>query len=357
MKTIFSKNFLPFGAVVMIAFLSCNGSSQQNETRIMVDSVRNVEISIPDSVTSIDIATVKSDITEYFDNSERFYLDTTSTLSTTSLALKNKAYELRQKLLDVLPKISITTGLGENKFSRDYYIVEGDIKLDRDELLLYCKKRLLNTDTSIKKRIDNRKLTVATDRNGHASIWPNGSTIKYCIMRSSFSSKAAYDSTVKSMQKATEDWMKVCNIKFQYLPNLNNQNIDLETYPEPIFFIVRQIDSQGDFIAQAFFPNDPIYERMLLVDNSFFNSPYNKAGIIRHELGHILGFRHEHIWSNETSCKGEDVIQTEIGARSLTPYDPYSVMHYPCGVNKDNTYLNLTDFDITGSRKVYPFNN
>jgi len=337
--------------------MGCGTDSKKNQTTIVVDSERKVELSIPDSIKNIDMEDAKSSISDYFDYQKRFYLDTVSTLSPVSLSLKARAQELRKRLLSVLPKISITTGLGENKFTRDYYIVEGDIKLDRDELLLYCQKRLQQTDTSRLEKRDSRKLTVAADRNGQPSIWPRGIIIKYSVMRSSFASKSAYDNVVKSMAEATSDWMKTCNIKFQHLSNLDNRSIDVETFSEPIFFVVRQINADGAYIAQAFFPGDPIYARMLFVDNSFFTSPFSKTGVLRHELGHILGFRHEQIWSTDMSCGGEDVIQDELGAIPVTQYDPYSVMHYPCGSNADNRLLKLTDFDKSGALKVYPFKN
>lgn len=355
LKTIFNLSSI----LISFTSFSCRQISERetSETTIIVDSSRSVELNIPDSVKDINLENAKIVISNYFDEAERYYLDTVSTLSPTSLALKGKAQELRQKLLKVLPKISITTGLGEDKFSRTYYIVEGDIKLDRDELLLYSKKRLQKIDTNITEKLDNRKLTVAADRNGKASLWPPGTIIKYCIMRSSFSSKSSYDSVVKNMRVATNDWMKICKVQFEYLPILDKKVIDVETFPEPVFFIVRQINAEGAFIAQSFFPNDPSYERMLLIDYSFFTSRFSKAGVLRHELGHVLGFRHEHIWSKDGSCAGEDVIQAEVGAIPVTKYDPYSVMHYPCGLNKDNKYLELTAFDKEGALKVYPFNN
>lgn len=341
--------------IVSVSTISCNENSKQHQTTLIVDSIRNVELSFPDSFKNIDLENAKTTISDYFENADRFFLDTVSTLSSSSIAQKDRAQDLRKRLLKVLPKVSLTTGVDDNKFTRDYYIVEGDIKLDRDALLLYCKKRLQKTETSFKEKSDSRKLTVATDLNGQPSIWPRGAIIKYCIMRSSFSSKSAYDSVKNSMNQATNDWMKVCNIKFQYLSNLDNQSIDVETFPEPIFFVVRQINSYGAFIAQSFFPNDPAYERLLYIDNSFFTSPFSKTGILRHELGHILGFRHEHIWSQDASCNGENVIEQELGAKPITAYDPYSVMHYPCGLNKENRLLNLTNFDKTGALKVYPF--
>ena len=288
---------------------------------------------------------------------KRFNLDTTSTLSTNALALEDEAKNLKNKLKEILPKISITTGQGEDVFTREYFIVEGDIKLDADELYIYCLKRLQKPDTNINitdKKMSN-KLTVATDRNGRPAVWPVGASINYYVMRSSFSSKASYDSVVQSMQNATADWMKYCNIKFQYLSNLDRSNIDLESPNYNTIFIVRQFNANGAFIAQSFFPNDPPFKRMLLIDNSFFDSPYNKTGVIRHELGHVLGFRHEHIWSEDEACKGEDIVQGALGAIHQTKYDPYSVMHYPCGLNRDNRLLELTEFDKNGAQKAYPF--
>lgn len=336
--------------------VSCSNSSESLQREVVVlDSSRNIELVFPDSLKGMDIEEFKTDVSEYLDDQERFFLDTVSTVNLQSLQQRSKAYELRQKLIKVLPKISITSGVGDNKFTRDYYIVEGDVKLDRDELLLYCQQKLQRALPDHAEKLNSRKLTLAADRNGRPSIWPKGVVIKYSVMRSSFSTKKQYEIVVESMKEATADWMKVCNVKFEYLPGLDNQNIDVESSPEAVFFVVRQINSGGAFIAQAFFPNDPAYERMLFVDDSYFTSPYSKAGVLRHELGHVLGFRHEHIWSADASCPDEPVVFEELGALQKTTYDPYSVMHYPCGQNKNNIQLKLTDFDKAGAAKVYSF--
>jgi hypothetical protein len=348
-----SKLFL----ILVICFTACERELRQETSNktIILDSAKNIELSIPDSIKDFDIENAKSAMSEYLSESERFLMDTVSIQAQTSLDLTRRSYRLWRSLMSELPKISLTTGTLQNKFTRQYYIVEGDIKVDRDELLLYSRKRLQPVDTNIEDRIASKKLTVALGTNGKAALWPAGTVIKYFVMRRSFSSKAFYDSVVSAMSKATKDWMKICNIRFEYIPALDKKDIDIESYPEPVIFVVRQIDTGGDFLAQSFFPNDPLYERMLLIDNTFFDSPYDKTGVIRHELGHVLGFRHEHIWSTDESCRGEGIIQDELGALPKTQYDPYSVMHYPCGLNKDNTSLNLTAFDIEGARKIYPF--
>lgn len=351
---ILHKAVLVFFLAIVALFIGCVSSDEKkgvfdNETK---DAI-HVEVS--DSLEPAQLVTIEKQVLRYVQDVERFDIDTISVISPTSLALAGQARKLQRKLMEVLPKFSLITGTGENKQKRNYYIIEGDVKVDKDELYYYCLKRLQKRDTSVNESRDNRKLTVATDRNGNPSIWPNGLTLKYSVMRSSFSSKALYDSAVSCMKIATSDWMKACNVRFQHLPNLDNTEIDLEAHPEQVLFIVRQLNVGGEFIAQAFFPSDPQYNRLLLLDNSFFNSSFSKTGVLRHELGHILGFRHEHIWSSDASCAGERIIEDELGAERLTKYDPFSVMHYPCGLNSNNRILELTDFDKEGAWKIYPF--
>jgi hypothetical protein len=116
-------------------------------------------------------------------------------------------------------------------------------------------------------------------------------------------------------------------------------------------FAVREFDASGQFIASAFFPNDPRNRRRVLIDPSFFaaNLSFDRIGVLRHELGHVLGFRHEHIRSGAPpACPDEDVF----GAIDLTRYDPQSVMHYFCG-GLGTRELRITAIDRNGSRQVY----
>src|SRR5262249_54077345 len=96
--------------------------------------------------------------------------------------------------------------------------------------------------------------------------------------------------------------------------------------------------------------------RHLLVGKPYATTTFDKVGVLRHELGHVLGFRHEHIRSEAPA-----VCQTgeQIGfAYKATNYDPQSVMHYFCGdgspVDEERKKLKISDLDKKGAQLLYP---
>ena len=97
-------------------------------------------------------------------------------------------------------------------------------------------------------------------------------------------------------------------------------------------------------------PEVEVTRRRLLVFPEYWKSPYHKVGVLRHELGHILGFRHEHIRSGAPpSCPDDEAAW---GAVPITEYDPRSVMHYFCG-GKGSHELEITDVDRAGAVAWY----
>jgi len=65
-----------------------------------------------------------------------------------------------------------------------------------------------------------------------------------------------------------------------------------------------------------------------------------------HELGHTLGFRHEHTRPESGTCFEDN------NWRPLTPYDSASIMHYPqCNGSSQN--LNWTQRDADGIKALY----
>jgi hypothetical protein len=85
----------------------------------------------------------------------------------------------------------------------------------------------------------------------------------------------------------------------------------------------------------------------VLVDTSSFgNVGWPLENILAHELGHVLGFRHEHTRPEAGACFENN------NWRPLTPYDSSSIMHYPqCNGASNN--LNWSARDTQGATALY----
>lgn len=265
--------------------------------------------------------------------------------------------DLLSNLKSSLKKITINDG----DVTEEFYRVEGDLLLDEDQLEVYAMQReALERERAMQRERaalgagdmapqEGRSLLVAVTANGKLVRWKPGLVLTYCVLKNTFTSQANYDLAVASMKQATWAWETVCGITFQHMAQLDNSATTVK--PAEVLFTVREIDASGQFIAAAFFPNDPKNRRRVLIDPSFFETDlgFDRVGVLRHELGHVLGFRHEHIRSQAPpTCPDEDPTNT----LDLTPYDPQSVMHYFCGGVGSRT-LTITDVDRIGSQKLY----
>jgi hypothetical protein len=68
---------------------------------------------------------------------------------------------------------------------------------------------------------------------------------------------------------------------------------------------------------------------------------------MRHEMGHTIGFRHEHTRPNAGVCFEDN------NWRALTSYDAASVMHYPQCNGSNTGDLVLTNLDRQGEQVLY----
>ncbi len=169
--------------------------------------------------------------------------------------------------------------------------------------------------------------------------------ITYCVSNTFNGNKAA---VVSAMASATGAWAAVANLKFVYVPA---QDASCTASNNNVVFDVRPVNVNGQYLARAFFPAESRANRNVLIDNSSFADPSTPlVGILRHELGHVLGFRHEHTRpeSGATDCFEDN------NWRSLTSYDSGSVMHYPqCNGTGSFSSLNLTALDAQGAAVLY----
>lgn len=168
--------------------------------------------------------------------------------------------------------------------------------------------------------------------------------LTYCVSSSTFGSR--YSTMVSAMNSATGAWEATANVNFIHSSTYDSNCTASQT---GVFFDVRMVSGQS-YLARAFFPNSSRSGRNILVDSSAFGSisPWTLTGVMRHELGHVLGFRHEHTRLSTTGCYEDS------NWRGLTSYDSYSVMHYPQCKGSQTGDLVLTSYDKSGARALYP---
>ena len=248
---------------------------------------------------------------------------------------------LFQRLLESAKRVRID--------ETSYFIVEGDLLFDVDELALYALRRenpARAAELGERDLGDGRKGLVAMVEDGMQVKWPSGMVLTYCVERETFGSSVRYQDIVDRMRAAAAGWQSICDIRFRHEADADAPGADRSG----CLFRVRFSDLGGKLVALAFFPNDAPSRRVVHIDPTYFaDHDYDRTGILRHELGHVLGFKHEHILSDAPpDCPDESTD----GTFTLTAYDPRSVMHYFCGGvgSKD---MNFSEDDIAGARAFY----
>lgn len=221
------------------------------------------------------------------------------------------------------------------------YIVDGDTPAESEEELraLY--------DSYVQQGALTINMLVGVDGGLVASDqW--SATMKtrltYCVS-TAFGTRQA--EVVSAMRAATSAWANAANVAYTHL---RDQDATCTESNTAVVFAVLPTTGQP-YIARAFFPSQSRATRNVLIDSQAFGNlgVYTLSGVLRHELGHTLGFRHEHIRPEVVSgCLPESN-----NFRAVTAYDSASVMHYPqCnGTNRGD--LVLTALDRQGALATY----
>jgi serine protease len=222
------------------------------------------------------------------------------------------------------------------------YIVNGDIAIaDRKQLEEFFETRIKRDPPETAPG-----QLVVHQAGGQDAVWNSSHKrqLTYCVS-STFGSRHAQ--VVADMQAATGAWEQVANVDYLHVAS---QDTSCTASNANVVFDVRPVNVNGEYLARAFFPNEPRAARNVLIDESSFqlgSGNLSLVGILRHELGHTLGWRHEHTRPDSGTCFEDN------DWRPLTAYDRFSVMHYPQCNGGGDWSLTLTSLDKNGAACAY----
>ncbi len=218
------------------------------------------------------------------------------------------------------------------------YIVDGDTPVNSD---LRMKQLYAEYVKAYNEAFNG---SIVNSVNGVDVVWSDSmkTQLTYCISDSFGANKLA---VIMAMSDATAAWESAANVNFIYV---QAEDAYCTSSNYRVMFDVNPTSGQN-YLARSFFPNDPRWCRNIMINSSSFNvwTPLTLTGILRHELGHSLGLRHEHTRPESGTCFEDN------NWRALTSYDAASVMGYPqCNGAGDLSFI-LTDLDKIGIAKIY----
>lgn len=168
--------------------------------------------------------------------------------------------------------------------------------------------------------------------------WAQDSVITYNVDSASFPTPETLDHTLSALGWATEEWNGVCKayVRFERVANDSPAVFQLR-------YETKDKNTNSSTLAQAFYPSPQSkhsQQRALTVYSLCFKPEHygHMRNVFLHELGHILGLRHE--------FAGE--VEKDKPVR-LGSVDPCSVMNY----FDDWGQCRITEYDRDGLKELY----
>jgi hypothetical protein len=194
---------------------------------------------------------------------------------------------------------------------------------------------------------------------GRLCLWETGSKLNWIARQDGYPTPEDALFAARALNKACEAWNKALGGRLEFV------------YTDVFYdacFQLRYGDDMGDVLARAFFPDDYkktlndlyVYERAFQPDQKGF-----MANTFAHELGHVLGLRHEHGLGGVVGCwtqgppedvdEGDDESGRILGSVLFGTRNPKSVMSYYQGMwiqQSDADALNLALDTLTDGKEI-----
>lgn len=218
------------------------------------------------------------------------------------------------------------------------YIVNGDEPMaSTGELKEYYDRMIHGSEEAMEEGLVVNTVGGVDDKWSTSQV----GNLTYCVS-TKFGSR--YTDVVNAMAAGAALW-EGASSRINYV-HVSAQDGNCTTRNNSVLFSVEPVQTT-QYIARAFFPSSPKRSRNVLVDDSIWTAgSWTPANIMGHELGHTLGFRHEHTRPEAGTCFEDN------NWRPLTAYDSASIMHYP-QCNGTSSNLSMTTTDRQGAAALY----
>ncbi|KAL2675535.1 hypothetical protein Neosp_011721 [[Neocosmospora] mangrovei] len=191
---------------------------------------------------------------------------------------------------------------------------DGEIEVPENVPICMTQKALpRNLDNGL---TDNGFTNIMVGFDSECPRWVPGSVVKWAAWRQGFESQEDADYAAMQLAIAAEVWNKAdVGVTFEWVHLAKDAT-----------FVLSHAGNGGGTLAMAFFPNSADLNSMLVFSGAFHPDwKPHMWKIFTHELGHVLGLRHEFAIDGLPiyNIKAEKRGAVQLGVR-----DPNSVMTY-----------------------------